>query len=87
MKTIFLFLLIASTLCAEARAIEKIADVERGAADGMRVDEKGQLFCTSGLGIEVIRTPKPASNCCFGGPDGKTLFITARTAVYRATSR
>ena len=73
----------------------RFAEVERGAADGMRIDEKGRLFCTSGLGIEVfdpsgkrgevIRTPKPASNCCFGGADGKTLFITARDAVYRAT--
>ena len=73
----------------------RFAEVERGAADGMRVDEKGRLFCTSGLGVEVfdpsgervevIRTPKQASNCCFGGADGKTLFITVRDAVYRAT--
>jgi len=73
---------------------ERFVEVERGAADGMRVDEKGRLFCTSGLGIEVfdpsgeragvIRTPKPASNCCFGGADGTTLFVTARAAVYRA---
>ena len=76
---------------------ERFVEVEKGAADGMKVDKQGRLFCTSGLGIEVfdpdgervevIRTPKPASNCCFGGADGKTLFITARTAVYRATSR
>ncbi len=73
---------------------ERFAEVETGAADGLRVDEQGRIFCTSGLGIEVfdpsgtrldvIRTPKPASNCCFGGADGKTLFITARDAVYRA---
>lgn len=72
----------------------RFCEVETGAADGLRVAADGRLFCTSGLGIEifdtngkrlgVIRTPAPASNCCFG-PDGKTLFITARTAVYRAT--
>ena len=71
----------------------RFCEVETGAADGMRVSADGRLFCTSGLGIEifdtdgkrigVISTPAPASNCCFG-PDGKTLFITARTAVYRA---
>lgn len=70
------------------------ASVESGAADGLRVDGAGRLFCTGGIGVEVfdpegrrlavIRTPKPASNCCFGGPDGKVLFITARDAVYRA---
>lgn len=73
---------------------ERFVEVEKGAADGMKVDKQGRLFCTSGLGIEVfdpsgervevIRTPKQASNCCFGGADGKTLFITAREAVYRA---
>jgi gluconolactonase len=72
----------------------RFCEVETGAADGLRVASDGRLFCTSGLGVEifgadgkrldVIRTPAPASNCCFG-PDGKTLFITARTAVYRAT--
>ncbi len=75
----------------------RFAEVETGAADGLRIDGAGQLFCTSGLGIEVfdpsagrtevVRTPKPASNCCFGGVDGQTLFITARDAVYRATRR
>lgn len=74
----------------------RFCQVETGAADGLRVAADGRLFCTSGLGVEifdingkrleVIRTPAPASNCCFG-PDGKTLFITARTAVYRATSQ
>ncbi len=72
----------------------RFCEVETGAADGLRVASDGRLFCTSGLGIEVfapsgervevIRTPKPASNCCFGGADGQTLFITARDAVYRA---
>lgn len=76
---------------------ERFCEVETGAADGLRVDGQGRLLCTSGLGIEifdssgkrveVIRTPKPASNCCFGGADGQTLFITARDAVYRATRR
>lgn len=72
----------------------RFCEVETGAADGMCIDEQGRLFCTSGLGVEVfnlrgqrlfvIPTPDPAANCCFGGPNGKTLFITARKAVYRA---
>lgn len=72
---------------------ERFVTVKMGAADGLCIDVDGRLFCTSGIGVEifnptgerigVIRTPKPASNCCFGGEDGKTLFITAGTAVYR----
>ena len=29
-----------------------------------------------------VLTPQPAANCCFGGTDNRTLFITARDAVY-----
>jgi len=32
--------------------------------------------------IGKIRTPLSAANCAFGGADGKTLFITARTGVW-----
>ena len=28
------------------------------------------------------KTPEGAANLCFGGADGKTLFITARTSLY-----
>lgn len=75
----------------------RFAEVKTGAADGIRVDDEGRLFCTSGLGVEVfdssgrlvtlVQTPKPASNCCFGGADRQTLFITARDTVYRATRK
>jgi len=29
--------------------------------------------------------PEGPANCAFGGPDGKTLFITARTGLYRVS--
>ncbi|MHC4247756.1 MAG: SMP-30/gluconolactonase/LRE family protein [Planctomycetota bacterium] len=60
--------------------------------DGMRCDEQGRLFVTAGDGVQVyspggellgrFRTPKPAANCCFGGPDGRTLYITANDSVW-----
>ena len=61
--------------------------------DGMRVDRKGNLYVSSGpavrvfspLGKElgVIPVPESVANCAFGGADGKTLYITASTSLYR----
>jgi len=63
--------------------------------DGMRVDAKGRVYSTAGDGVQVFRpdgkmigkflTPATAANCCFGGSDGKSLFITAGTSVWRVT--
>jgi len=68
------------------------ATISPGVPDGIRCDEAGRLFSTAGDGVQVfdpdgtllgrILTPAPAANCCFGGPSRKTLFITARDAVY-----
>jgi len=62
-------------------------------SDGIAVDEFGRVYTTTGQGIvvlaprtgEVVTTlgvPEQPANCCFGGPDGRTLFITARTGLY-----
>src|SRR5262249_27183957 len=60
--------------------------------DGLTVDTKGNLYITSGLGIQVfnpegkalgvISFPEQPANCTFGGKDFKTLFVTARTSLY-----
>ena len=61
--------------------------------DGMKVDEEGNLYATGPGGVLVIsakgkhlgtiQLPEIPSNCAFGDADGQTLFITARTSVYR----
>ena len=60
-------------------------------SDGMTLDEKGNfyvitdavhVFNPSGEEIAVIQIPERPSNLCFGGPDRKTLFITAHTGFY-----
>jgi len=63
-----------------------------GGGDGMTVDEKGNLYITSTLGIQVfdpagkalgiITLPDQPANCTFGGPGNNTLYVTARTSVY-----
>ena len=63
-----------------------------GVPDGMRTDRDGRLWSTAGDGVHVfspdgkligrIKTPKTAANCAFGGPDKRTLFITATSEVW-----
>jgi len=63
-----------------------------GVPDGMKVDQQGRVYCTGpggtwvfapdGNRLGIIRTPEIPANLCFGGPDLKTLFFTARTSVY-----
>jgi gluconolactonase len=68
------------------------AEISPGGPDGMCVDEAGRVYVTAGDGVQVfapegkllgrILTPQQPTNCCFGGKDYKTLFITARPDVY-----
>ena len=63
-----------------------------GFCDGMCVDVLGNIYTTARAGITVLspdgesigtmKTPEPPTNCCFGGDDFKTLFITAPTSLY-----
>ncbi len=69
--------------------IKKIADM---AVDGMTMDVLGNLYCTGGPRVVVfapdgeqrvvIPVPEGTANCTFGGPDHKTLYITAHQGLY-----
>jgi gluconolactonase len=63
-----------------------------GVPDGICVDEKGDLyvaanqievFSAEGKQIGMIAIEETPSNCAFGDPDFGSLYITARTSVYR----
>jgi gluconolactonase len=66
--------------------------IDKGGADGIRVDRDGRLWSSAGDGVHIfdakgaligkILVPETPANLCFGGADGKTLFITARTSLY-----
>jgi gluconolactonase len=68
------------------------ADGTNGVPDGMKVDASGRVFCTGtggvwvfepdGTRIGIIKTPEVCANLCFGGPDLRTLLLTASTSVY-----
>lgn len=60
-------------------------------SDGMTVDNKGNVYLTSGKVwvyspkgklLEEIEFPEKPANICFGGVDRKTMFVTARKGVY-----
>jgi gluconolactonase len=70
-----------------------LAVVTPGCSDGFRVDADGRIWTSAGDGIHIltpdgvelqrISTPEAVSNLCFGGPDGRDLYITGATSLYR----
>jgi len=66
---------------------------EVGAPDGMKVDQQGNIYCTGPGGLWVIEPggkclgrillPESPANLAWGDPDWRTLYVTARTSVYR----
>lgn len=67
-------------------------EIDQGVPDGIRCDVDGRLWSTAGDGLRIynpdgkllgtIAVPEVPANFCFGGADGRTLFITARTSLY-----
>lgn len=72
--------------------LKQAAGQKGGGGDGLTVDSKGNLYITSRLGLQVfdpagkllgiIKIPEQPANVTFGGPDLKTLYVTARTSLY-----
>lgn len=68
-----------------------VAKIE-GIPDGIRVDEKGNLYVAAnkievytpeGKPLGSIALAEQPSNCAFGDEDLESLYITARTSVFR----
>jgi gluconolactonase len=61
--------------------------------DGIKVDARGNVYAAGPEGIYVvspegrhlgtIRTPEHVANFAFGDDDGRSLYITASTGLYR----
>jgi len=64
-----------------------------GVVDGMKCDERGNVWVTgpdgvwvldpAGERLGVLEVPEIVANLAWGGPDWRTLFLTASTSVYR----
>ncbi len=65
----------------------------RAAPDGVLLDHEGRVYLAGPGGIwvldrnggrlGVIATPETPSACAFGDADGRTLYITAQTSIYK----
>jgi gluconolactonase len=66
--------------------------IDKGCADGIRLDSDGNLWSSAGDGVHCISpqgnlmgkilVPEVVSNICFGGRAKHRLFITATTSLY-----
>jgi gluconolactonase len=93
-KAIWRFDVRADDTVANGRLFVDMSKGEgEGGPDGMRVDERGNVYDSGPGGLWIISpdarhlgtilTPDRISNLAFGDEDGKTLYITLHTALYR----
>ncbi len=71
---------------------DEFHSVDKGAADGIRVDTDGNVWSSAGDGAHCISpkgdllgkilVPELVSNLCFGGRSKHNLFITGFTSIY-----
>jgi gluconolactonase len=64
-----------------------------GLPDGLKVDRAGNVYATGPGGVWIfspegkhlgtIQPPEVPANCAWGDADGKTLYMTAQTGLYR----
>lgn len=70
---------------------------EPGGPDGIKVDHQGNIYGAGPGGVWIIspegkhigtlEIPERVANCAWGGADGKTLYITASTSLYRIQTK
>lgn len=76
-----------------AMLLDANTDKAPGSPDGIRVDKKGNIYGSGPGGVWIIspegkhlatiKIPEVVSNVAWGDEDGKTLYITASTSLYR----
>ena len=79
-----------------SRILLDMASDDPGVPDGLKVDERGNVFCTGPGGLWVcgpdgaflgrVVLPELPANVAWG-EDGTVLYLTARTSVYRLPTR
>ncbi len=72
--------------------LKQAAGESNGGGDGMAMDVQGNLYITTALGVQVfsptgepiglIEVPEHPANVTFGGPQRKTMYVTARQGLY-----
>jgi gluconolactonase len=77
--------------------MDKTKDPLPGITDGMKVDSKGNIWesCCGGIVVltpegkqlGIVYTPEAVANLNFGDPDYKSLYIVARTSIYKIRTK
>jgi gluconolactonase len=77
--------------------VDMTADPLPGGTDGMKVDQKGNVYCVGPGGVWImspagkhlgtIQLPVNAANFAFGDADSKTIYFTARGSLYRIRTK
>ena len=72
--------------------LDASSDKAQGGPDGMRVDQKGNIYSSGPGGVWIIspegkhigtfKLPERVANVAWGDKDGKTLYICASTTIY-----
>jgi len=75
------------------RILIDMAFPEPGAPDGMKIDRDGHIYCTGpggfwiiapdGRCLAVVKPPELPANMAWGDTDWRSLYLTARTSIYR----
>ena len=78
---------------SNSRVLADMDHPQPGSPDGMKIDAEGHLYITGATGVwvfepdgtclGVIVAPERPANCAWGDADRQTLYITARTSLYR----
>src|SRR3954454_5739694 len=78
---------------ANSRIFADMDHPQPGSPDGMKLDVEGHLYVPGATGVwvfepdgtclGVIVTPERPANCAWGDANRQTLYITARTSLYR----
>ena len=65
--------------------------------DGMKITDSGHILCNGPGGVHLFDSearnlgrllmPEKSTNFCFGGPDRRTLFVTASSRLYRIRTK
>jgi gluconolactonase len=82
---------------SNGRVLAELKSDRKGGPDGMKVDRKGNLYVTGPGGVwvfdktgkhlgTIVMSELPA-NCGWGDKDFRTLYLTARTGLYKIRLR
>jgi gluconolactonase len=80
-----------------SRIITDMDHPQPGSPDGMKIDVEGHIYVCGAVGLwvlepdgtplGVIAAPERPANCAWGDADRKTLYLTARTSLYRIRTK